>query len=305
MAVDPQLQAMLDAMKAIGWPKLGSLPAAELRAIPRPRPPVVTEVRSVSGGVLPGPAGDIPIRIYRPAEQPAGVIVYYHGGGWTIGDLDTADAALRLLANQTGCTVVSVDYRLAPEHPFPAAVDDAMAAVSWVAARLDQFAAPGAPLMVMGDSAGGNLSAVVCLLARDAGGPKIDLQVLVYPATEGDLDSPAMHTFVPPFLDLQDMGWFYDQYAPPEQRRDPRLAPGRAASHAGLPPAIILTAEYDLLTADGEAYERQLQQAGVAATRVHYQGAIHGFFTMATHLDIGRRAVDDVSGAILAHLSKS
>ncbi|HEX4095268.1 MAG TPA: alpha/beta hydrolase fold domain-containing protein, partial [Caulobacteraceae bacterium] len=138
---------------------------------------------------------------------------------------------------------------------------------------------------------------------RDGGGPKIDLQVLVYPATEGDLDSPAMHAFVPPFLDRQDMTWFYDQYAPVEQRRDPRLAPGRAASHAGLPDAIIVTAEYDLLTADGEAYARQLEQAAADVTRLHYDGAIHGFFTMAAHLDIGRRAIDDVSRAIAERLA--
>ena len=302
MPVDPQLQAMLDAMQAIGWPKLGSMTAAELRAIPRPRPPVVTPVRSVSDGVLPGPAGDIPIRVYRPSEQPRGVIVYYHGGGWTIGGLDTADAALRLIANQTGCTVVSVDYRLAPEHPFPAAVDDAMAAVSWVAGKLADFVGPGAPLMVMGDSAGANLSAAVCLLAREAGGPEIALQVLVYPATEGDVDAPAMHAFEPPFLDRQDISWFYDQYAPAEQRHDPRLAPAKAANHSGLPPAILLTAEYDLLTAEGEAYARQLEQAGVAVARLHYWGAIHGFFTMAAHLDIGRRAIDDVCDAIVRRL---
>ncbi len=303
MAVDPQLQAMLDAMRAVGWPKLGSLPAAELRAMPRPTPPIATQVRSVTDGALPGPAGDIPIRVYRPVERPGGVIVYYHGGGWTIGDRDTVDAALRLVANQTGCTVVSVEYRLAPEHPFPAAVDDAMAAAQWVAANLGEFAAPGAPLMVMGDSAGGNLSAVVCLLARDAGGPKIDLQVLVYPATEGDVDAPAMHAFEPPFLDRQDVIWFYDQYAPPEQRRDPRLAPARAASHAGLPPAIVLTAEYDLLTAEGENYARLLEQAGVAVSRLHYPGAIHGFFTMGAQFDIGRRAIDDVSRAIVLHIA--
>ncbi len=303
MPVDPQLQALLDAMQAIGWPKLGSMSAAELRAIPRPRAPVVTEVRSVTDGVLTGPAGDIPTRIYRPAEQPAGVIVYYHGGGWTIGDLDGVDATLRLLANQTGCTVVSVDYRLAPEDPFPAAVDDAMAAVQWAAANLGALAGPGAPLMVMGDSAGGNLSAVVCILARDAGGPRIDLQVLVYPATEGDVDSPAMHAFEPPFLDRDDIAWFCDQYIPLAERRDPRFAPARAASHAGLPPAIVLTAEYDLLTAEGEAYARQLEQAGVAVTRLHCPGAIHGFFSMGSQFDIGRRAIDDVSKAIVLHIA--
>ena len=302
MPVDPQLQAMLDAMQAVGWPKLGSMSAAELRAIPRPRPPVVTEVLSVGDGVLPGPAGDIPIRVYRPVDQPPGVIVYYHGGGWTIGDLDSVDAALRLIANQTGCTVVSVDYRLAPEHRFPAAVDDALAAAEWAAANLATLAAPGAPLMVMGDSAGANLSAVVCLLAQGAGGPKIDLQVLVYPATDGDVDSPALHAFEPPFLDRRDIAWFYDQYIPTEQRRDPRFAPMEAESHAGLPPAIIITAEYDLLTAHGESYARKLEQAGVAVTRLHYEGAIHGFFSMGAHLDLGRRAIDDVCRAIVGRL---
>ena len=303
MPVDPQLQALLDAMQAAGFPKLGSVSAEALRELMRIPPTVLTEVASVSDSALPGPAGEIPIRIYRPAEQPAGVIVYYHGGGWTIGGLDRVDAALRLLANQTGCSVVSVSYRLAPEHPFPAAVDDAIAAVSWVAGKVADFAEPGAPLMVMGDSAGANLSAVVCLLARDAGGPQISLQILVYPATEGDADAPAMHAFEPPLLDQQDIAWFYDQYIPAERRHDPRFAPARAASHAGLPPAIILTAEHDLLTAEGEAYARRLEQAGVAVTRLHYDGAIHGFFTMGAHLDIGRRAIGDVSKAIVRHIS--
>ncbi len=294
---------MLDAMQAAGWPKLGSVEADRLRAMIKMPLMVFTKVQSVMDGAIPGPAGDIPIRVYRPVEQPAGVIVYFHGGGWTIGDLDSMDAAIRLVANNTDCTVVSVDYRLAPEHPFPAAVDDSMAAVSWVAQRMGDFASPGAPLMVMGDSAGGNLAAVVCLLARDAGGPEIGLQILVYPATEGDVHAEALHAFVPPFLDRDDIEWFYDQYIRPEHRADPRFAPAEAASHAGLPPAVIVTAEYDLLTAHGRNYARQLEQAGVPVTCLHYDGAIHGFFGMAAQFDIGRRAIDDVSREIAARIA--
>ncbi len=294
---------MLDAMQAVGWPKLGSVPAAQLRAMAKMPLVVVTDVRSVTDATIPGPAGDIPIRVYRPAEDARGVIVYFHGGGWTIGDLDSVDATLRLVANKTGCTVVSSRYRLAPEHKFPAAVEDAMAAVSWAAQHLGELASPGAPLMVMGDSAGGNLSAVVSLLSRDGGGPQISLQVLVYPATEGDVYAPAMYAFESPFLNQQDIEWFCDQYVPLEQRRDPRFAPAEAASHAGLPPAVIVTAEYDLLTAHGQDYARRLQQAGVPVTSLHYDGAIHGFFIMGAQFDIGRRAIDDVSRAIVAHIT--
>jgi len=296
---------MLDAMKAAGWPKLGSMPAAQLRAMLKMPLMVFTQVRTVTDGTIPGPAGDIPIRVYRPADEVPGVIVYFHGGGWTIGDLDSVDAAVRLVANKTGCAVVSATYRLAPEHPFPAAVDDAMAVVSWVAQHLEDFAPRGAPLMVMGDSAGANLAAVACLLSRDSDGPEISLQILIYPATEGDVHSPAMYAFESPFLDRQDIEWFYDQYIPPEQRNDPRFAPAEAASHSGLPPAVIVTAEYDLLTAHGEAYARKLQQAGVPVTSLHYEGAIHGFFGIGVQLDIGQRAIDDVSRAIVRHVTAS
>jgi len=216
-----------------------------------------TAVRAVKDDKIPGPGDDFAVRVYhRPAEDVPGVVFYFHGGVWTVGDLDLVDPTLRDVANQTGCTVISVDYRFAPEHRFPAAVDDAMAAVSWVARHIEDFATHKVPLMVIGDSAGANLAAVVSLLSRDAGGPDIALQILLYPATEGDIHANAMHAFEPPFLVREEIEWCFDQYIPAAQRGDPRFAPAEATSHSSLPPAIIVTAEYDLLTTHGENYAR-------------------------------------------------
>ncbi|HSI17056.1 MAG TPA: alpha/beta hydrolase, partial [Sphingomonas sp.] len=291
-----RLAMMLDA----GFPRVGSIPAAEIRAMMRMGVMApITEVRQVRDLVIPHEGGSIPARLYQATDAPAGVIVYFHGGGWVLGDLDTADEALRILATTTDCTIISVDYRLAPEHPFPAAVDDAFTALVWAAGqRVAWTGRADAPLIVMGDSAGGNLSTVVALLARDAGGPDIALQILVYPAIDGDVDSPAMHAFESPFLTRDEIAWFYDQYIPAGQRGDPRFAPGRAGDFANLPPAVILTAEYDLLAEEARCYGEKLQRAGVEVTHLHYDGAIHAFFTMAPLLDIGRKALRDVAGCI-------
>jgi acetyl esterase len=296
MPIDPQLQQMLEAMRDAGLPKIGSLPAAQLREVMSASAPPTIEVKSIRDIEIPTGAGPIRARLYQPSDTAKGLIVYYHGGGWVIGDLNTADCMLRILATETNCALLSVDYRLAPETPFPAAVDDAFAALNWAAAERATLAGKAdVPLAVMGDSAGGNLAAVVAQLVRGAGMLKIDLQVLVYPATEGELDSEAMGAFEPPFLTLDEITWFYDQYIPASRRDDPRFAPGKAPDLSNLPPAVIVTAEHDLLAAEGRLYAEKLRAAGGRATLLAYDGAIHGFFTAVPMFEIAQRAIREVA----------
>ena len=300
MSVDPQLLGLLAMMREAGFPEIGSISAEELQEIvSRRQIPVTTEVKMVRDFDIPGDGHAIGARLYLPCDAPPAIIVNYHGGGWVIGNLSTTDASMRLIANQTQCAVVSIDYRLAPQHPFPAGVEDAVQALNWVARHAaDLIGRTGAPLIVMGDSAGGNLAAVVAQQARDHGGPALALQVLIYPATENEPDSPAMHAFTPPLLTRENMVWFIDQYAAPADRMDPRFAPGKAASLRNLPPAVIVTAEYDLLTAEAKLYGEKLRAAGVEVINLHYDGAIHGFFSMASMLPIGQRVIGDISRCI-------
>ena len=300
MAVDPQLLGLLALMREAGFPEIGSIPAEELQAMMALRPlVVVTEVETVRDFEIPSDGHAIGARLYLPCDEPLGLIVNFHGGGWVVGNLNTTDASIRLIANQTKCAVVSVDYRLAPQHRFPAGVEDATRAVEWVAQNAAQLIGrTDAPLIVMGDSAGGNLAAVAAQHARDHGGPKIALQVLIYPVTESDPDSAAMSAFVPPVLTRENMVWFVDQYVAPSDRNDPRFAPGKAASLCDLPETILVTAEYDLLTAEGHLYGEKLRAAGVEVTNLDYAGAIHGFFSMAPMLPIGQRAIADISRCI-------
>lgn len=220
--------------------------------------------------------GEFLVRVLA-VDRPRGVIVYLHGGGWVIGSLDQCDHLGRLLATRTGCTVVLVDYRLAPEHPHPAAVEDAWAAVRWAA---DRFA--GGPLIVAGDSAGGNLAAVVAQRAGERGGPEIAAQVLVYPVTDHDVDNA---TYTDPenqlLLSRASMMWFWNHYAPDHvDRSSPSASPLRAESLAGLASAIVLTAEHDPLRQEGEEYARRLRNAGVPVEHRRFEGQMHGFFTM-------------------------
>ncbi len=296
--VDPHLQKLLETLEEAGFPRIGSVSAEVMRAVFKPLP-VTTEVASVEDIEIPAAAHSIPARIYRNTEMSDGLIVYYHGGGWVFGSLDSVDATLRLLAVETGYSVLSIDYRLAPENPFPAGVEDSWDAYLWAA---DNRAAltgnADAALVVMGDSAGGNLAAVVALEARNAGDNRITQQVLIYPATEGDINALAAQDMEPPFLRLDEMIWLYDQYVPPEARNDPRVAPALTPSLSGLPPAVVLTAEYDLLTAEGKRYAARLAKDGVAVTELDCPGGIHGFFTMASMLPIGSKAISDVAQLI-------
>ncbi len=232
---------------------------------------------------LPVTGGSITLRVLVPPQGARGVVVYYHGGGWVIGAIDEFDTMARKLAERTSCAVVLADYRLAPEHRYPTAVDDSYAALEWTAAHLAEITGrEDVPLMVAGDSAGGNLAAVMALRARDRNGPKIALQVLIYPVTDADFSRAS---YVDPenqlFLTKEAMYWFWDHYVPDANRRaEPDASPLRAPDLSGLPPAVVMTAEHDVLRDEGEAYADRLAAAGVTVDFRRHAGQTHGFFTI-------------------------
>ncbi len=269
--------------------------------------PDAPDVGALKNITCPGPAGPIPLRLYRPKSPnrsgETGALIYYHGGGWVIGDLESHDVLCRDLANQSGEAVISVDYRLAPEHRFPAAVDDAIAAARWISAHAVSLELDASRLAVGGDSAGGNLAAVVALALR--GEVPLRFQLLIYPAVDAVQKWPSTtrNAEVLPLTD-RAMVWFYDHYAgAADVRSDWRLSPLRAASHAGLPPAIIMTAGYDVLMDEGIAYADVLEKAGVAVTRKHYAGMIHGFIGMGKMVETANTATRDASAALKAALA--
>jgi acetyl esterase len=244
----------------------------------------------------------IPIRVYRPrGEGRLPVVVYFHGGGWVVGSIETHDATTSAIAARSGCVVVSVEYRLAPEDPFPAGVEDCYDATVWVAANGASLGVDAARLAVAGDSAGGNLAAAVCVMARDRGGPPIRLQVLVYPATDhyGDWSTYREFGDGRHGLGAALMKWFSDLYLPrPEDASDVRASPVRATSVGSLPAALVITAEYDPLRDEGEAYGARLADAGVPATVHRYPGTAHGFFALREN-DDRQAALDEVARAIV------
>lgn len=283
MPLDPVYKAMLDQMAAAGGPALTELPVSAFRDVYRQMQPLAPQltVGAVEDRRIPGPGGDIPIRIYRPAGSAvAPVVLNFHGGGWVIGDLDTADAQCREMCRRAGVVVVSVDYRLAPEHRYPAAADDCYAATVWAAANAASFGGDGARLAVGGDSAGGNLAAVVALMARDREGPTIRLQVLVYPVTNARFDTGSYADNGEGYmLTRTTMQWFWDHYAPDEgPRMEAYASPLQASDLTGLPPALVMTAEYDPLRDEGEDYAARLIKAGVPTQCIRWPGLIHGFF---------------------------
>ncbi|MDA0353209.1 MAG: alpha/beta hydrolase [Chloroflexi bacterium] len=241
------------------------------------------EMARIEEHSIPVEGGSIQLRVLVPIASPAGVFVYYHGGGWVIGNIDEYDTLGRKLAERTSCAVVMVEYRLAPEHRYPVAVDDSYAALEWVAAHLGEIAGrTDIPLIVGGDSAGGNLSAVMALRARDRGGPDIALQVLVYPVTDADFNRPS---YTDPenqlLLSRDGMLWFWDNYCPDVARRtEPDASPLRASDLSGLPPALVLTAEHDPLRDEGEEYAQRLQDAGVPVVFRRIEGQMHAFFQL-------------------------
>ena len=253
----------------------------------------VVEERLLDGGLR--------VRIYRPsAEGPLPALVYFHGGGWVVGSLDSHDPVCRRLARQTPCVVVSVDYRLAPEHPFPAAVEDAWAATTWVAGAAATLGADPARVAVGGDSSGGNLAAVVARRARDRGLP-LALQVLVYPVIDHDLDSPGyLEHGVGLNLTTAKMAWYWEQYLSGADGADPDASPLRATDLRGVAPALVQTAEYDPLRHEGEAYAGLLEAAGVPVTLTRYDGQIHGFVRLAALSERAGDALSEIEAALRA-----
>ena len=298
----PQAQGLLAAMAEAGAPPLYELPLEDARAVAAgiseligPGPEVAT-VREIT---IPRSAGDIPARVYEPVPDPPATVVYYHGGGWVIGSVDDWDAVCRAIAVESGCRVVSVEYRLAPEHPFPAGHQDAYDAFVWVAENL----AGGKPVIVAGDSAGGNLAAATAIRARDEGGPPIALQVLVYPVVDHDFTTGSYEQYRAAGLILNEaeMHWFLDHYLPNRaDRDDPRFAVLHAADHSGLPPAYVLIAELDPLRDEGLAYAAKLEAAGVPVTVRRYEDQIHAFFGMVNIMESANQAVAEVAEAIRA-----
>jgi acetyl esterase len=261
--------------------------------------PAGPDLESVRDIVIPSQAGGMPARVYSPSASAPGLVVYFHGGGWVVGTLDGWDASVRNLAAASGCDVVSVDYRLAPEHVFPAAADDAYDALVWAASAAGLAA--GRPVVVAGDSAGGNLAAVSALRARDFGGPSIALQVLVYPVVDCDLDRRSYYECDRDelILNRRDMVWFWDRYAPdPAARANPYASPLRASSLSGLPPAYVVTAEHDPLRDEGFAYADRLRAARVPVEHRHYGSQIHAFFTFTGVLDDADKAVTEAGSMI-------
>jgi len=282
---------------------IGEVPVEELRAWYNGQTKSAgIEVESVEDRDIPGPRGRIPIRIYGAegtGKRP--VIVYYHGGGWAIGNIDTHDNVTRYLANASGGIVVSVDYGLAPENPFPAAVDDAYAALEWVSENAESLGGDPSRIAVAGDSAGGNLSAVVSLRARDRNGPKILCQGLIYPATNlSALDTQSHKDFSEGFfLTNQALEWFRSQYVPkPAVRTDPYVSPLLAKDLRNLPPAVVITAQFDPLRDEGEAYAEKLRQAGVPVELVRYDGMLHGFISFVGLMDQAAEALDLIAARV-------
>ena len=296
----PQARALLDLMEGQpGAPQRRPAPAdarafyRERRAATQPLPAEVAEVRDLAAD---GPHGTIPVRLYRPLGSGAGplpVLVYFHGGGWVIGDLDTHDSLCRALANASGCAVVAVDYRMGPEHRFPAAVDDALAATRWVHTHAAELRLDPARLAVGGDSAGGNLAAVVAIAARDAGDLPVAFQLLIYPATDMRRVHPSHTANGDGYLLTRDtMAYFHDHYIDdPKHDIDWRASPLLHADLAGLPPALVVTAGYDPLRDEGLAYAGALTAAGNRASQVCFERQIHGFITMGKVLDEAHTAV--------------
>ncbi len=299
----PEARALLEMMDAQGAPPLETQDPVEARAV-RLEPMKMLGGEPVALGrvedlSIPGPHGDIPLRIY--ATQSGGLrpaLVYFHGGGFVFGNLDTHDAVCRAIAKESDAVVISVDYRLAPEHKFPAAVDDAHAATVWVASNAERLGIDARSIAVGGDSAGGNLATVVAMRCRDAGGPALAAQVLLYPVTNSSSFDTASHRDFGDayFLTRPAMQWFTGHYlASPDQKRDPEVSPLLAPNLSGLPPALVITAEFDPLRDEGEAYAHRLQQAGVPVTISRYPGMIHGFVSMRGVLAGGRQAIQEAA----------
>ncbi|MBI3744530.1 MAG: alpha/beta hydrolase [Chloroflexi bacterium] len=291
--LDPAAKKVLDAVKAMGAPPMHTLPLEMVRkgidsAPQAPSPEMVkTEDRKV-----PGPNGDISVRIYTPktGAAPRPVLVWFHGGGWVLGSLRMGDPVCREIANAAGCTVVSVDYRLAPEHKFPAPVEDCYAATGWVAKNAASFGGDGKRVAVGGDSAGGNLSAAVAIMARDRKGPALKHQFMVYPVIDRNYHTKSYNESSDGLMLNKDMMvYFWGLYLRNDaDAKNPYAAPLQAKDLKGVAPALMMPAEYDVLRDEGEAYAKHLQAAGVPTKCVRAEGLFHGFFGMTAAIPKGK-----------------
>ncbi len=304
--LDPQARTFLDQVAAAGIPDAPGQSPKEVRtqmevgSLMLGRPPKVGRMEDRS---FEGPGGPVRVRLTTPESCGGSVcpgLVYFHGGGWVAGSIATHDHLCRAIANEAGVAVVSVDYRLAPEFPFPAAVEDADAATIWVSENAEELGIDPTRLAVGGDSAGGNLAAVVARRARDRGGPPLAFQVLLYPATDADLNTQSyLENADGYFLTRAAMSWYWDHYLPDRARRlDPDASPLRAEDLTGLPPALVLTAEYDPLRDEGEAYARRLAEAGVKVTTAAYPGMIHGFLRRYRSFEQGALAIKEIGRVV-------
>ena len=317
MKLDPQVQAILDIQAAAwakGAQKFHELSAEAARETYRrgsdafcASPPKVAEITDLA---FEGPGGPVPLRLYRPlgsdSESLLPVLVYFHGGGFVVGGIDTHDTLCRRLCNEGGFAVLSVEYRLAPEHPFPAAMDDAYAAIEWAAAYGGEHGFDGGRLAVGGDSAGGTLSAVACLMARDVNGPAIAFQALLYPGIDMDYNEGSRQALGEGYiLDKESMAYFYRHFMGESgNRTDWRASPIKAADHSNLPPALVLTAGFDPLKDEGLAYAEKLNSAGVDANYSCYNGMAHGFLTMDGMIDMAGEAIGEIAKEVANALER-
>jgi acetyl esterase len=302
LPLDPQVQTLLEQRAVLGEPPLNTLTPTQARANAEARPPATgPEVANVEDRTIPGPAGEIPVRIYTPSGTGLfPTLVYFHGGGWVVGTLDMSDGTCRNLCVGGECVVISVDYRLAPEAKFPAAADDCYAVTEWVSSNASTIGAKPDKIAVGGGSAGANLAAAVCLMALDREGPALAFQLLIYPVTDSNFETASYRENADGYMLTRDsMIWYWDQYLnSPSEASNPYAAPLQARDLGGLPPALVMTAEFDPLRDEGEAYARRLEAAGVPTQCVRYDGMIHGFFGMHDSVDKAREAVTHASAAL-------
>ncbi|MBW2283923.1 MAG: alpha/beta hydrolase [Deltaproteobacteria bacterium] len=303
---DPQIKALLTKIQEAGAPPLNTLTPTQAREAKNPAfiefggPPV--DVSNVTDMNIPGPSGEIPIRVYTPeGKGPFPALVYFHGGGWVICNLNTHDSLCRHIVNRASCAVVSIDYRLAPEHKFPAAADDAYAATQWISENGSRIDVDPDRIAVGGDSAGGNLAAVVSLMAKDRGGPGLALQLLVYPVADlSAMDNATYRKYAQAYILTKDSMVYYGAHylAREVDALNPYASPLLAEDLSGLPPALVITAELDVLTREGELYADRLREAGVPVKYSCYQGMIHAFFSMTGIVDRTMDAVEEAAAAL-------
>lgn len=312
MPLDPLLKALLDQMAAQPAPPMWEMEPTVAREafvammdIVGPKDVPIGKVENV---IMPGEGGDIALRVYTPVaagSKALPALIFFHGGGWVIGDLDTHDGLCRILANEAGVRVIAVHYRLAPDHKFPAAVDDAVAAVNWVEANAASLGVDANRLAVGGDSAGGGLAAVVAQAAKQNGGPRLAYQMLFFPVTQIGGDTGSLREFAEGyFLERAALLWFYEHYLPGDaDRSDPRVSPLKTEDVSGLPPAYVMLAGFDPLHDEGLAYAQKLRDAGVAVTLADYPDMVHDFIYMQAVLPQAQRALHGAAAALKNALS--